>query len=646
MDNWGYELMKHYWHASLMVAILSASALSSGCATLMDERVYVDDTVTRDALTTQSSQPETESLAPDVRKLYAARLTSGPYAQPTSAFYNPDAANRGPERLSDIEARAMMDVVVEFQWDKDDLVPAYRFIMTPYKKLDSQHANAWSSLAVITLKHGKYSSAMLVAPLPPASQRLVNGQIVTPWTFCEACFESGKNGARVPEKNRKSQYRILRSNFVTEIDSPHLGFTSNTGIEKLRFMEADPHSKVGDAVFVTGATAVKTARQEFVSRSKAREQRLSQIQRNNRIYKNFIEEKYTPVHMYGHQDRAGPDCKRYFSRPNTNQGVKVNQEFIDANYAFIDCAQRVLQQYDIKPYVAMYPDLAKREQMLWERTSGIKREKVITPEQMVAWGQDEIENAYAGIEKIQARIDGLYANQARKQAQSNAMSAILAGLNQSIAQQKAENNQRQRQLDLLQAQARRPRPAAPSRPIPTAKPGPQTTAQTQSSNSPPPAAGTPEQASNTSSDNPQTSGDDTSSSAGPAKLVQVAEADQTTTQITPPRPPEKIGAEPVAGGEQGCVALVEANRYPGKSALSSCLYSEPERESLEMKFRNSCGVPVNVSIDLLHDSGETRTSAEYNIKPGKMRTTNGYCGATRYAYKYEETSESVRARSE
>lgn len=641
--------MKHFWQRPLVISAIFTSALFTGCATLIQERAYVNDTLSRDAITTQSSQPESESLAPDVRKLYAARLASARSAQPAAAFRNPDAIKRGAEPLSDIETRAMMDVVVEFQWDEDDLVPAYRLIMTPYRNIEPQDVEAWSPLAVITLKRSRWTSAMMVAPLPAAGQRLINGQIVTPWTFCEFCFESGNDGVRLPENRRKVQYRILRSNFLQDVESPHLGFAANMGIEKLRFLKAAPHRSIGDAVLVTGAAAVQSARKAFVSQSEARDQRLNIVSTHNRNYRRFLDEKYGPTHLAAYFTNGGPDCDDdddYSSTPNINQGADYNQRLIDQNYAFIDCAQRVLQAYDIARYTEVYPDLVKREQMLWERTTGAKREKILSPEAMVDWGQGHIERAYAGIERMQARIDGLNARHAREQSQNNAMSALLASMNQAIATQKAENQNRQREIDRLQAQARRPRPTTtPRRYTPSGSRNQQQAQQVsvQAANDPRVSGGVPEESGG--------SGGDTQQSAAAGDLARTGESDQTPPQppvsaVAASSQPEKIGTESISGGENGCVALVEANRYPGKSALSSCSYDEPERKSLELEFHNSCGVPVNVSIDLLIDDGTTNTSGEYNIKPGRTRTTVGHCGATRYAFSYEETAESARNRSQ
>ena len=104
--------------------------------------------------------------------------------------------------------------------------------------------------------------------------------------------------------------------------------------------------------------------------------------------------------------------------------------------------------------------------------------------------------------------------------------------------------------------------------------------------------------------------------------------------------------EPISGGMNGCVALLAVNRYPGKSPLSSCGYSQPERLSTEFRFRNNCEVPVDVHIDIDSDEGSRSTSGEYGIKPGKARTSVSYCGLSDYSYTYQETRESVKRRSE
>ena len=101
----------------------------------------------------------------------------------------------------------------------------------------------------------------------------------------------------------------------------------------------------------------------------------------------------------------------------------------------------------------------------------------------------------------------------------------------------------------------------------------------------------------------------------------------------------------ISGGMNGCVELLEVKRYPGKSPFSSCSYDQPERLSTGFRFRNSCELPVDVHIDIDYDNDSSKPSAEYNIKPGKARTTVSHCGLSDYSYTYKETGESVRRRS-
>ncbi|GAB5390211.1 MAG: hypothetical protein Alpg2KO_31790 [Alphaproteobacteria bacterium] len=102
--------------------------------------------------------------------------------------------------------------------------------------------------------------------------------------------------------------------------------------------------------------------------------------------------------------------------------------------------------------------------------------------------------------------------------------------------------------------------------------------------------------------------------------------------------------QPIRGGEFGCVTVLKAKRTPGSSAHSSCSYNTPDREELEITFLNKCSVPVNIEINLNIDDGTNRKSGEYNVKPGRKRTTVGYCGALNYAFTYEETRDSLNKR--
>ena len=94
---------------------------------------------------------------------------------------------------------------------------------------------------------------------------------------------------------------------------------------------------------------------------------------------------------------------------------------------------------------------------------------------------------------------------------------------------------------------------------------------------------------------------------------------------------------PIArGGMEGCVEVIETRRSTGSSALSACSYDEPDRPSMTIVYQNNCGFAVDVETRIAMDTGESDSWTEYDLRPGRRRSTADLCGLISYEFAYEE----------
>jgi DNA-directed RNA polymerase subunit M/transcription elongation factor TFIIS len=81
-----------------------------------------------------------------------------------------------------------------------------------------------------------------------------------------------------------------------------------------------------------------------------------------------------------------------------------------------------------------------------------------------------------------------------------------------------------------------------------------------------------------------------------------------------------------------CINIIEVSRDKGSSVASSCSYSEPNRISIKIKFRNQCESKIHAHFEFQMDQGEPKKTTEYSVGPGKTRSTIGVCGAGEWVY--------------
>ena len=632
---------------SVLVAVVLGLV---GCASTMDQSQYVNSTLRgenpergiRDAAVAKHGLPgESRHYAKAVRLIGASSAPASSFSQPYRSRYGYGQDVGALKRLG------LIDVAVRY--DMQDDVPVYRFVLTPKRNVSAEAIRSWAPIARVAVTLGYNQRAYLYAPLPPVGERLVNGQVVTPWTFCPACIAYSSGQSKLSDDDFMREFKTRAPRLIQG--------SAYRGIDNLGFVTKAEG-------LTSGVDAAAAARQAFVQRLAGHGDKRVAAAEANRRYTDFINNTYKPRTMAAALREAR--CGSYRTAPNINQNAEYNRREITANERYIRCAGKVADAYDFAAYTADWPELEARETALWEQTYGIERKALVDPEGQLAYARSGIEEAYAGIDNLLRYANAKEAQYARKQRSQQAMMTAFQNANRNIQTMMAETRdrrvvvtpegyvstvgeERRRALERARVGAHKPhrrsdakKPRRPDR----RDTAPNTAAAADSAAD----AATPDVA---QSESAPATGDSnaappmqvaTAEAAAPVAAAEPAPEAEAEVERTAPVPEPEV--EPISGGMQGCVQLVETIRHPGKSALSSCTYDEPERMALTLKFRNACGVPVHVMMDLLYDTGETEEAGEYNIGPGRTRTSVGFCGATKYSYSYEETSESVSKRSE
>lgn len=627
------RLVKSLWVLALLCL--------SGCATSMSQTAYLSGSLEKNGLQTRIQNPEraAERFAESGKQVIKANRLIGGRKGNTKSFAPPYRSRYGfDEEKSSLKQRALIDVAVHF--DVLNQMPAYRFVLTPQDNISAEQIAAWKPVARVAMSVGARDRVNLLAPLPTGN-RLVQGQVVTPWVFCASCIAY-----------KTSQRRLSNDLYLRQFGTHARALAGGAGsrqVLQLSFIDAGE--------MATGLADAQAARKTFGAKLQTHFTRQAEAKDANMAYYLFLRDEYLPLTMKA-KLRASK-CSDFRTGPNTNQNAEYHREEIQKNERAIRCTQLVADKFDFKTYVAAYPKLLAREQALWDKTYGRERTEIIDPQGQLEFARKEIELAYNGIEQMQQYAEAKEAQYARKRRAREAQMAAFQTASQNIQtmmQQTRENQvvvtsdgmvstvgeERRRAVERAKYESQRRESDRRKHRHRTGAPAnhsdERVATKTESPAKPPgdvaaksvkaPAQPLPSE-----------------SKEKPESNLKAASAVQQEAPPSPAAPPPEK-PQPLAGGMQGCVTLVETKRYPGKSPHSSCSYNEPDREALTLKFRNNCGVPVNVTMDLLNDTGETETSGEYNIKPGRERTSVGFCGAIKYSYRYEETRESVARRSQ
>lgn len=665
--------MKSQWMRRITpFCLLTLMACSAG----MDESLYVQKTESSDPIVSRARQGGTLSQRvpnPKERVTLSQRLigsvdrngealAEARFGTPYRSRYGNQADTRA------LKQKGIIDVAVEV--DLRGGIPVYRFVLTPQRSIERQHVERWAPVARVSITFQRGRSFSLLAPLPEGP-RLRNGQVITPWVHCDDCLINDQPHGDLEEGE---YYRLYQARIRWLSQGAGLGrpLESVTGL-RLHPADAVEIRNLGVAAMVVGDAAAESARQASIEDYAAYEARVEQARLANRAYTFFIDSKYAPLTM--RQQFRRSDCPKYHNDANTNQNAEYNRTLIEDNRAFIRCARRVVDGYHFEAYIAAHPDLVEREQRLWEKTYGIERETIDDVEGQLQFARDAINGAYEGIDNILDYVKVKEEQYAREQRQHAMTMAALDDFSRNFASMMADMRDQQvvvypdgrvttisevrehaieqgRMQAYRDAQPATGKDEAPTKPA-ASTPGAEPSSPPASAASAPNRVDSAAAASTGPSAPAEPAGTPVAQAGGPAPAPP--QTGQAAREAEPPRPADNKQAtqvarpqavEPHSGGVNGCVALLQVKRHPGKSPLSSCSYTEPERLSTEFTFRNQCEFPVHITIDIDYDDGVSKAGREYDVKPGRVRSTVPYCGLSDYAYHYEETRESVRQRSQ
>ncbi|MBU0539103.1 MAG: hypothetical protein KKF24_17060 [Gammaproteobacteria bacterium] len=667
-----------------------------GCATEMSEKLYVYNSEQSDPVITAALHGETlaQRLPNSKERItFNERLIGS--LEKNGEIFSVAHFGRGYEskygfktETSKLKLKGLIDVAVEV--DMRNSVPLYRFVLTPQHTIKSKHVDRWAPIVRVNIEieYGRNKSFSLFAPLPEG-ERLKNGQIITPWVYCGRCFINDSSYAL----NDDDEYFRLYKERITWLMQKVNYKRPIKSARGLSFINGDTPAlkNKGIAEWAVGTDQAEAARQAFIADYADYNTRVEQAKLANQAYDFFINNKYAPLTMW--KQFRNSDCPKYMAGANTNQAPDYNRKLIRQNQDFIRCAERVVDSYNFEAFVLAYPDLVEREQVLWEKTYGIERQTIDDVDGQLQYAKDNINGAYNGIEEIQSYINIKEEGYAKEKRQREMTMATLNNFRQKYNAMTVESRnkqvivspdgrvstvgkERERAIEQGRMQAYldknkktkvQKRPNVNNKQVPSRSPDSASTKEASQSAGSGSSSDSSPQSKNLEPDNAPGIDDGSNTPANQtldqrmenlnSQIAKKEMQEKELQQQLEDRKAREFGIATaraegkqqnvvaISGGMNGCVELLEVKRYPGKSPFSSCSYDQPERLSTGFRFRNSCELPVDVHIDIDYDNDSSKPSAEYNIKPGKARTTVSHCGLSDYSYTYKETGESVRRRS-
>ena len=667
-----------------------------GCATEMSEKLYVYKSEQSDPVITAALHGETlaQRLPNSKERItFNERLIGS--LEKNGEIFSVAHFGRGYQskygfktEASKLKRKGLIDVAVEV--DMRHGVPVYRFVLTPQHAIKGKHIDRWAPIVRVNIEmeYGRNKSFSLFAPLPEG-ERLKNGQIITPWVYCGRCFINDSSYALDDE----DEYFRLYKERITWLMQKVNYKKPVKNARGLSFLNEDTPAlkNKGIAEWAVGTDRAEAARQAFIADYADYNTRVEQAKLANQAYDFFINNKYAPLTMWKQFSKS--DCQKYLTGANTNQAPDYNRKLIRQNQNFIRCAERAVNAYNFEAFVLAYPDLVEREQVLWEKTYGIERQAIDDVDGQLQYAKDDINGAYNGIEEIQSYINIKEERYAKEKRQREITMAALNDFSQKYETMMVESRNKQvvvspdgrvstvgkeheRAIEQGRMQAYldknkkakvQRRPDVNNKHVPSRSPDPSSPKESSQSADSRSSGGSSPQNKNLEADTAPVVDDGSNTPADQAldqrmanlnsQIAKKEMREKELQQQLEDRKDRDFGIAtarvegkqqnvvPISGGMNGCVELLEIKRYPGKSPLGSCSYDQPERLSTEFRFRNSCELPVDVHIDIDYDNDSSKPSAEYNIKPGKARTTVSHCGLSDYSYTYKETGESVRRRS-
>lgn len=335
-------------------------------------------------------------------------------------------------------------------------IPWYRYVMLPLKNASMDEV----------LAQGRYVARGLGFGLPaPMPERLTDGAIVTPWTYCHQCFTSQSADTLTPQQlaameSTIQQYtgRGQRSVMgmhegIRLIDNPRLAFNDvpRPGARPL-----------------TGAAA-RDQENRLAARLLALSGELSTAATQQAKYQKFISEEIEPRTFAAWLAQSEcPTPVNHRRRININNPEQDRAELARAvmqrNPAYIECAMQALKTYDLAAYVQAYPELARRADVLWQQSLKQDWRSVPDPDRMMRLARQDIDHALDGLRWAQRHAQTVQARAEQRRDQAASSAAFWAGTYADIQQRNEHILAQNRQVLSAIRDLSSPPPTAPATP--------------------------------------------------------------------------------------------------------------------------------------------------------------------------------------
>lgn len=281
---------------------------------------------------------------------------------------------------------AYMDVSVQFRYFKK--YPVYRVIFTPRRHISQEAINKLPPKGVV-LHHWGYALPFML----PKDRTLISGQMYTNWTYCGACLVKNPRKPYEPSSGKalgEFFRKLNQSNMGSDFDwtNKSRSWNNPSDLKTVMFFSHEDEKQYSIGRYSWRFKVAKfnakdsvLARANLINLEKAYKARAANSEAANKAYHDFIRKTYEPLtakYFLHNKLHCGDYEFRY-----VNRSAEYNAKFIPVNKHYLRCLSARFKDYDLKGYLAKYPELKRQESALWNKTYGTKRASIGTPEEQV-----------------------------------------------------------------------------------------------------------------------------------------------------------------------------------------------------------------------------------------------------------------------
>ena len=317
-------------------------------------------------------------------------------------------------------------------------IPWYRYVMLPLKNVSMSEVLAQGGYLARGLGFG------LPAPMP---ERLTDGAIVTPWTYCHQCFTAQPVDALTPQQVAAMKLTVQRYTARNQravmgmhegirlIDSPRQAFNDL----------ARP-----DAQALTGDSA-RQQEARLARRMLTLSGELSTAATKQAEYQAFIRDEIQPKTFAAWLTRREcPTPVDHRRRININDPehdrAALASAVMRSNPAYIECAMQALKSYNLAAYAQAYPELARQADDLWQQSLKQDWRSVPAPDRMMRLARQDIDHALEGLRWAERYAESAQARAEQRREQAAISAAFWAGTYANIQQRNQQILAQNRQV--------------------------------------------------------------------------------------------------------------------------------------------------------------------------------------------------------